>query len=93
MQWINWLWAMLLFYNIFVFALMGADKRKAVKGRRRVRERTLLWCAALGGGLGGVLGMCLFRHKTQHLKFQILMPVFFIAQLGLLFLLYVLALA
>ena len=91
MKWTGWLWAVLLFYNAFVFALMGADKKKAARGRRRVSERALLWCAALGGGLGGVLGMRLFRHKTRHLKFQILMPVFCVAQLGLLFLLYVLA--
>ena len=43
--------------------------------REDVPERTLFWLAALGGGLGGVLGMFAFRHKTRHASFCIGMPL------------------
>ena len=55
---------------------------------RRVPERTLLLLDFLGGSLGGILGMLLFRHKTLHLKFRVLPVVFLGAQAGVLFWLY-----
>lgn len=70
--------------NLAVFILMGVDKWKARRGRYRIPENTLLlWCA-LFGGLGGWLGMQVFRHKTRHAKFSITVPVLMLAQLGLL---------
>ena len=42
----------------------------------------------MGGSLGGILGMLLFRHKTLHLKFRVLPVVFLGAQAGVLFWLY-----
>jgi uncharacterized membrane protein YsdA (DUF1294 family) len=70
--------------NGLSFALMGADKRRARRGMRRIRERTLLWVCALGGGLGGWLGMQVFRHKTRHFKFTLTVPVLMLLQLVLL---------
>lgn len=70
--------------GIVAFAMMGIDKWKARKGRYRTPEATLLlWCA-LGGGLGGWLGMRVFRHKTRHAKFQIAVPALMLLQLALL---------
>ena len=44
--------------NLWAFALMGFDKRRAkMRGARRIRERTLFLSALLGGGLGACLGM------------------------------------
>ncbi len=60
--------------NVAGFALMHADKKKAVKGKWRIRERTLLWTAALGGSLGALAGMQLFRHKTRHPAFFLGIP-------------------
>jgi uncharacterized membrane protein YsdA (DUF1294 family) len=35
----------------------------------------MLSLCALGGSLGGLLGMKLFRHKTLHLRFSVGIPV------------------
>ena len=54
---------------------MGMDKRRAIRNRWRIPERTLLLIAFLGGGIGSFLGMRIFRHKTKHRKFVILLPI------------------
>ncbi len=66
----------LIVWNVFVFLLYGYDKRAARKQVQRVSEKTLLMCAFLFGGIGAYFGMIFFRHKTKHLKFKILLPVF-----------------
>ena len=73
----------LLAVNLAGFVLMGADKRRAKKGKWRVRERTLLLVAALGGSAGALAGMLSFRHKTKHLKFTLGVPAILLAQLAL----------
>jgi uncharacterized membrane protein YsdA (DUF1294 family) len=65
----------LIMMSLIGFALMGMDKRKAVQREWRIPERTLILVAFLGGGIGSFLGMYLFRHKTKHLKFVILLPL------------------
>ena len=72
----------LLIWNLIVFILYGVDKAKAKRGRRRVPEKTLLWCAFLLGGVGGMAGMLVFRHKTRHTKFRILLPLALILTLA-----------
>lgn len=64
--------------------LFGADKRRAVKGLRRVPERTLLWSCALGGALGGLLAMKLFHHKTRKRAFSLGVPLLLLLQAALL---------
>lgn len=61
----------LIIINVLAFVMYGIDKRKAVKGRWRISEAALLAVAALGGSLGSLLAMELFRHKTKHKKFTI----------------------
>lgn len=67
---------------------MGIDKRKAKKGSFRIPEATLFSIAIIGGSIGSILGMFLFRHKTKHWYFVIGLPVIFALQLGILALLY-----
>lgn len=55
--------------NLAAFAAFGVDKNRAVKGRWRLKERTLLLLCAAGGAFGGLLGMRFFRHKTRHPRF------------------------
>lgn len=72
---------MLLALNVLAFCLYGLDKRRARRGRRRIRERTLLLVAALGGSAGAWLGMRLWHHKTLHLRFRLGLPLILIVQL------------
>lgn len=73
----------LLIINAAAFALMLADKWKAKKNRWRIPEATLMGTAALGGSIGALAGMYLVRHKTQHLKFTLGIPVILAAQIVL----------
>jgi len=77
----------LLLVNLVAFALYGIDKKKAKKKRFRVPERTLLWMARLGGGVGSWIGIMLFRHKTKHTKFKIVVPMWTVVWLIVLILL------
>ena len=76
--------AVLAVLNLLSFCLMAYDKRLAKTGRRRVPEKTLFLAAACFGGLGGVLGMILCRHKTKHWYFKLFFPLYLIVQNGLL---------
>lgn len=71
----KYLYLYLLIVNVLSCLLMLIDKIKAIKGRWRISEKTLLTVCALGGSLGGLLGMKLFRHKTLHPQFSIGIPV------------------
>lgn len=70
----------LLLINAAGFLLMLIDKWKAKKNRWRIRESTLMLTAALGGSIGSLLGMYAVRHKTQHLKFTLGIPLILAAQ-------------
>ena len=71
-----------LFWNLIVFLLYGADKHKAQTGAWRIPEKTLLLCAFFLGGAGAWAGMKVFRHKTKHNSFRILVPLFTILNLA-----------
>lgn len=71
----------LIAINIIAFAVMGIDKRKAIKRRWRIPEKSLFLSAILGGSIGAIAGMQLFRHKTKHTKFVIGMPAILILQI------------
>ena len=74
----------LVILNIVSFSLMAYDKRCAKAGKWRVPEKTLFIATGLFGGLGGVLGMVLCRHKTKHWYFRVFFPIMLIAQAALL---------
>lgn len=73
--------AYLFIINAAGFLLMLADKYKARKNLWRIPERTLMTVAALGGSIGSLAGMYLVRHKTQHPKFTIGIPVILAVQI------------
>lgn len=73
--------AYLVLVNAAAFLLMLVDKQKARKGAWRIPEATLLAVAALGGSIGAIAGMYIFRHKTRHLKFSLGLPLMLCIQL------------
>ena len=76
----NLLLIYLILINAVGFLLMLADKWKAVKNRWRIPEKVLLGVGILGGSIGCILGMRLFRHKTLHPMFSIGLPLILAVQ-------------
>lgn len=72
----------LLAVNLLTFISYGIDKWKARRNRWRIPEATLLLLAALGGSIGALLAMRVFRHKTQHKKFRYGVPAILIVQMA-----------
>lgn len=70
--------------NLVSFALMGIDKLRARRDAWRISEKALFLTTACFGGLGGVLGMRVFHHKTQHWYFRVFLPVLLVVQIVLL---------
>ena len=69
--------------NFIGFVLMGIDKRKAIRNAFRIPEATLFSVALVGGSVGSILGMLLFRHKTKHWSFKIGLPAILLVHLAL----------
>ena len=61
--------------NLITFIIYGIDKFKAKKAKWRIPESTLLLLAVFGGSIGAWLGLQVWRHKTQHKKFYIGIPM------------------
>lgn len=64
----------LVVINLVTFFVFGFDKLKAKykekhEAARRVPEKTLFLLAALGGSVGALIGMRVWRHKTLHRSF------------------------
>ena len=78
----------LMIINLIAFLAMGVDKRKAVKHKWRIPEKTLMMFSVLGGSLGMFIGMQLFRHKTIHTLFVVGVPLVFIIEIILYICLY-----
>ena len=77
---------LILYYiavNVAAFVMYGADKYFAKNDMWRISEKALLGVAAIGGAFGAFAGMEIFRHKTKHAKFKLLVPVFMVAHLAL----------
>lgn len=70
----------LISINIVTFLIFGWDKLQAKRERWRVAERTLFLFVLLGGGLGGVAGMKVWRHKTRKGVFRYGIPTIVILQ-------------
>lgn len=74
--------------NSLLFILMGVDKYRAKKRLWRIPEKTLLSFGILGGGLGGLIAMSLFHHKTRVPKFKVIYSLGTILMLGILYFLF-----
>lgn len=77
-------WGLLVLWlaviNLTAFFAFGLDKLKAKRKEkhehtRRIPEKTLFLLAGLGGSLGALLGMRVWRHKTLHRSFRVGIPL------------------
>lgn len=64
--------------NVGCLVIFAIDKHLSIKNNERIPESTLILLSALGGALGGLCAMYLFRHKTKKSKFYILLPLFLV---------------
>ena len=71
----------LIVINIVTFLVYGIDKWKAKQGSWRISEATLLILAVIGGSIGALLGINVWRHKTMHKKFKYGLPLILIIQI------------
>jgi len=74
----------LLLINAISLLLMLQDKKNAIWKGPRVPEMVLLSIALLGGSLGALIGMFLFRHKTRKPLFSLGLPLILLVHIGLL---------
>ncbi len=65
----------LIFINLFTFIVFGIDKYKAIKNKYRIKEKTLFFLAIIGGVIGAIFGMKIFRHKTLKPSFKYGIPI------------------
>lgn len=77
----NYLLLWLGIINMAGFFAMFLDKRRAAAHRWRISEKTLFAAALLGGSIGCLAGMYLFRHKTRHLAFVLGIPLILLFQI------------
>jgi len=62
-----------LVLSILTFLLFGFDKNAARMNQWRIPEKVLLGLSIMGGAVGGLLGMQVFRHKTRKNYFWIIL--------------------
>jgi len=84
-MYLKWLAGYLIIMNLCGILFMYIDKNRARKHQWRISEKTLFLVALLGGSIGSILGMRMFRHKTKHWQFKVGMPAILMVQLALLF--------
>lgn len=81
--------ALLLIVSFVTFVLYGLDKYKAKRKLWRIPEKVLIGCSLLGGAIGGLAAMSLFRHKTKHNYFWVANIIGLVWQIALLLLLFI----
>ena len=75
----------ILAVSFITFILWGIDKSRAINDQWRVPEKWLFALIIIGGALGGLLGMVVFRHKTKKTIFWAVAIIACLAQAILLF--------
>ena len=75
-------WAWLAAINPATFLIYGFDKHRAQAGGRRVPEAVLLGLALIGGTIGAIAAMRVFRHKTRKLAFLVPFGVVVLTQVA-----------
>ena len=84
----KWIIAYFLVINIITFIVFAIDKYRAVKNRWRIRIVTLLILSFIGGSLGGLMAMKIFKHKTKVDYFTVGLKLMLIMQIIMMLYLY-----
>lgn len=66
--------------NLATWIAFAVDKRAAVQKASRVRERTLLTLALIGGSPAAIAARTLLRHKTRKQPFSTLLMLIVLVQ-------------
>jgi uncharacterized membrane protein YsdA (DUF1294 family) len=80
LDWFTILLGYLVIINLLTFILFWFDKWMARSNSWRIRERTLWLLMFIGGSVGALLGMNLFRHKTKKVSFLFVAVSIFLIQ-------------
>lgn len=81
--------SLMVIMSIISFILYGVDKKKAIKGKERIKEKTLLFYTIFNGAIGAFFARFVFRHKTEKKYFSLtIFAGLFIQVLGLAILYY-----
>ncbi len=77
----------ILFYlaliNVLTFLVFAFDKTFARQESWRVRERSLLFLALLGGSPAALFAMQTFRHKTRKTSFNLVLALILLLQIAI----------
>lgn len=68
--------------NLVTFIAFGIDKRRAAKHRYRIPKKNLFGLAIVGGSIGALFGMYVWRHKTRVWYFVVGIPVILVMQVA-----------
>lgn len=60
--------------SLYGVLITVSDKKRAVKGKRRISENHLMTTGLFGASLPMFITMKIIRHKTKHSKFMIGLP-------------------
>ena len=66
--------------NLICFLAFGFDKYRANRDKWRLKNGLLLGLSFIGGALGGIVGMKVFRHKTKKSYYKMGLPLMVLMQ-------------
>ena len=78
----QYIWTYLAAISLLAVILTIRDKSAAKKYKWRIKERTLLIVAALGGSVAMFMTMRAIRHKTKRAKFMVGIPAIIVLQIA-----------
>lgn len=86
----NWPWLVswMIAASVAAFVFYGIDKGLSKTNARRIPELILHLMSLLGGFVGALLGMLVFRHKTNFREHPLFIPIMVVSAVLWGFLLY-----